>query len=227
LLVDVPDCVASLLELAELYINNNQLCSLSPAVTGRLTSLTHLALSNNMLTHLPREIGLLRALVVLDVRLSSAVSLVPLTHAPQQVFNNKLISVPVELGNLSRLRDLYLQKNQLQWLPIELDRLPAELRLLLVGNPLALLPATTTTNATRAQLPEIFAATTHIGMICERAMMICVALQDLDLPAFVTLKIVDEAVHENSVRMWAKWELITAVKHFRDRRNSLASGESA
>jgi hypothetical protein len=25
-------------------------------------------------------------------------------------------------------------------------------------------------------------------------------------------------VHENSIRMWAKWELITAVKHFRDRR---------
>jgi hypothetical protein len=38
----------------------------------------------------------------------------------------------------------------------------------------------------------------------------------------VTLQIIDEAVHENSIRirMWAKWELklITAVKHFRDRR---------
>jgi Leucine-rich repeat (LRR) protein len=73
LLVDVPDCVASLLELAELYVNNNQLYSLSPAVTGRLTSLTHLALSNNELTHLPHEIGLLRSLVVLDVRRSTLV----------------------------------------------------------------------------------------------------------------------------------------------------------
>ena len=124
---------------------------------------------------------------------------------------------------MSRLRDLYLQRNQLQWLPIELDRLPSDVRLLLVGNPLAALRSATTTNATRAQLPEIFAATTHIGMIRERAMTICVALQDLDLPAFVTLKIVDEAVHQNSVRMWAKWELITAVKHFHDRRNSLAA----
>jgi RimJ/RimL family protein N-acetyltransferase len=26
------------------------------------------------------------------------------------------------------------------------------------------------------------------------------------LPAFVTLQIIDEAVHENSIRMWAKWE---------------------
>jgi hypothetical protein len=65
---------------------------------------------------------------------------------------------------------------------------------------------------------EILAATTHIGMIRERATEICVGLQSLELPAFVTLQIIDEAVHENSIRMWAKWELITAVKHFRDRR---------
>jgi hypothetical protein len=65
---------------------------------------------------------------------------------------------------------------------------------------------------------EIIAATTHIGFIRERATEICIGLQDLELPAFVTLTIIDEAVHENSIRMWAKWELITAVKHFRDRR---------
>jgi hypothetical protein len=68
------------------------------------------------------------------------------------------------------------------------------------------------------RVKEIIAATTHIGMIRERATEICIGLQDLELPAFVTLTIVDEAVHENSIRMWAKWELITAVKHFRDRR---------
>ncbi len=65
---------------------------------------------------------------------------------------------------------------------------------------------------------EIIAATTHIGFIRERATEICIGLQDLELPAFVTLQIIDAAVHENSIRMWAKWELITAVKHFRDRR---------
>ena len=65
---------------------------------------------------------------------------------------------------------------------------------------------------------EIIAATTHIGMIRERATEICIGLQSLELPAFVTLTIIDEAVHENSIRMWAKWELITAVKHYRDRR---------
>ena len=69
-----------------------------------------------------------------------------------------------------------------------------------------------------SRIDEILAATTHIGFVRERATEICVALQDLELPAFVTLTILDEAVHENSIRMWAKWELITAVKHFRDRR---------
>jgi hypothetical protein len=65
---------------------------------------------------------------------------------------------------------------------------------------------------------EIIAAMTHIGTIRKRATEICIGLQDLELPAFVTLAIVDEAVHENSIRMWAKWELITVAKHFRDRR---------
>jgi hypothetical protein len=64
---------------------------------------------------------------------------------------------------------------------------------------------------------EILAATTHIGFIRERATEICVGLQRFELPAFVTLTIIDEAVHENSIRVWAKWELITAVKHFRQR----------
>ncbi len=67
---------------------------------------------------------------------------------------------------------------------------------------------------------EIIAASTHIGMIRERATEICIGLQSLELPAFVTLTIIDETVHENSIRMWAKWELITAVKHFRQRRDA-------
>jgi hypothetical protein len=66
---------------------------------------------------------------------------------------------------------------------------------------------------------EIIAAMTHIGTIRKRATEICIGLQDLELPAFVTLQIIDEAVHENSIRMWAKWELMTAVKHYRDRRS--------
>jgi hypothetical protein len=75
-------------------------------------------------------------------------------------------------------------------------------------------------NQCARRVNEIIAVSVaHIGMIRERATEICVGLQDLELPAFVTLQIVDAAVHENSIRMWAKWELITAVKHFRQRRD--------
>jgi hypothetical protein len=94
----------------------------------------------------------------------------------------------------------------------------------LSGNPLptiAGLPFALTVDCAKQcarRVSEIIAASTHIGTIRKRATEICIALQDLELPAFVTLQIIDEAVHENSIRMWAKWELITAVKHFRDRR---------
>jgi hypothetical protein len=85
------------------------------------------------------------------------------------------------------------------------------------GNPL---PLSDLSENSRARLEELFAVTTHIGMIRERATEICIGLQDLELPALITLEIIDEAVHENAIRMWAKWELITAVKHFLSRRRT-------
>jgi hypothetical protein len=94
----------------------------------------------------------------------------------------------------------------------------------LFGNPLPAIAGlpfeNTDDSATQCarRVNEILAAMTHIGFIRERATEICIGLQDLELPAFVTLQIIDEAVHENSIRMWAKWELITAAKHFRQRR---------
>ena len=54
-------------------------------------------------------------------------------------------------------------------------------------------------------------------MIGERATDVCIAMQQLDLPALLTLMIIDELL-PNSIRMWAKWELITAVKHYQQRR---------
>jgi hypothetical protein len=54
-------------------------------------------------------------------------------------------------------------------------------------------------------------------MIRPRATEICIGLQHLRLPALVTLKILD-AAFPNSIRMAAKWNLITTVKHFHDRR---------
>ncbi len=127
--------------------------------------------------------------------------------------------MPKELGQLPKLTHLWVRK----WvLLISFLNWPRTLQL--KGNQLPTITGLTfedtAVNAAECarRVNEIIAATTHIGMIRERATEICIAMQSLELPAFVTLQIIDEAVHENSIRMWAKWELITAVKHYRDRR---------
>jgi hypothetical protein len=129
--------------------------------------------------------------------------------------------LPAELGQLPKLthldvrhlRPLDLVPDSSSSLQISETPLPT-----IAGLPFVF----TTDNAAQCarRIDEILAATTHIGMIRSRATEICIGLQSLGLPAFVTLTILDldEAVHENSIRMWAKWELITAIKHFRQRR---------
>lgn len=58
--------------------------------------------------------------------------------------------------------------------------------------------------------------------IREPATEVCIALHELELPALITLGILDERF-PNVIRMWPKWEMITAVKHFHQRRASRAS----
>ena len=126
--------------------------------------------------------------------------------------------MPAELGQLPKLIRLSVRNLG------PLDLVPDLASLQLDGNQLptiAGLPFDGTIESAAEcvrRVNEIIAATTHIGMIRKRASEICIGLQSLELPAFVTLTIIDEAVHENSIRMWAKWELITAIKHFRQRR---------
>jgi hypothetical protein len=68
----------------------------------------------------------------------------------------------------------------------------------------------------RPRLLELFSATTHIGMIRDRAATVCFAMQDLELPAPLTLEIID-SLCPNNIRMWAKWMVITTIKHFHQR----------
>lgn len=58
---------------------------------------------------------------------------------------------------------------------------------------------------------------TKIKKVAERATVACVGLQDLGLPALVTLEIIDALV-PNNIRMAAKWDVIVTVKHFHDKR---------
>jgi hypothetical protein len=87
--------------------------------------------------------------------------------------------------------------------------------LYLQGN---LLPRVVSVNEQRDYtLKELFSVTKHIGMIRYAATTVCIGMHELALPALLTLMIIDE-LYENDIRMWAKWELITAVKHFHERR---------
>lgn len=53
----------------------------------------------------------------------------------------------------------------------------------------------------------------RVSLLRHRATEICIALEDVGLPALVTLYIIDAAL-PNNVQMAAKWALATTVKHF-------------
>jgi hypothetical protein len=52
----------------------------------------------------------------------------------------------------------------------------------------------------------------------ERLTEICIALQDLALPAWVTVQILDAARPWSTLPLHSKWNLVCAVKHFHDKR---------
>lgn len=199
-LTEIPSGVFAMPQLTVLHLTSNSLAALTPAI-GDLTQLTDLFLDENRLEVLPSAIGRLRALTTL------------------RLDRNALTSVPHELGRLQALRWLFLTNNRLRWLPISLQALPTTTRLLVSGNPLPI-PVSESKrglHSSRPVLDEILAATTAIGMIAEPATTAAIGLQDLELPALVTLEIID-ALFANNIRMAAKWDLVCAVKHFHQRR---------
>ena len=80
--------------LGKLYIDNNRLTHLHPAI-GHLRNLTHLDASNNEIMEIPQEIGML-------VNLKSLL-----------VFDNHLSLLPFELGHLYKLETLGIEGNPL------------------------------------------------------------------------------------------------------------------
>jgi hypothetical protein len=57
----------------------------------------------------------------------------------------------------------------------------------------------------------------RVNLIREKTTSICIGLQSMELPAWVTLQIVECACSPFSVcvPLFLKWELVTAVKHFK------------
>lgn len=52
----------------------------------------------------------------------------------------------------------------------------------------------------------------------ERLTDICIGLQDMQLPAWVTLQILDAACPRSTLQLHSKWSLVCAVKHFHEKR---------
>lgn len=188
-LYQLPEGLFTLTSLQVLTLFKNRFAVLPPAL-GLLTNLTTLSINDNAsLSHLPHELGRLHSLRLLCAD------------------NCVLVDVPPSLGHLP-LSLLALERNWLTWLPVELDLLPLDCELRLDWNPLALDGL-----IHRSRLPELFAVTTKIAMLRERAFVMCVGLQELELPALVTLEILD-AAWDNDVPMHLKWDLVVKVKHF-------------
>ena len=200
-----------------LTLANNHL-SRVPDSTFTLTQLRHLALTGNGITELPPAVGALRALLFLYVQ-HNALSTLPremalLTNLRSLlVFSNQLRSVPRELGKLERLEVLSLRDNELAFLPAELDDLPSTTDVRLMGNPL---PVPLVNSNCRSVLAR-FGRPDCIGLIRAAATTLAIALQELELPALVTLEVID-AAWPNSIAMHKKWDLVTAVKHWRQRQ---------
>jgi importin subunit alpha-6/7 len=70
--------------------------------------------------------------------------------------------------------------------------------------------------ATSAQLDDLAdtGIFSQLYVIRDRAATICIAMQELALPALLTLELLD-AAFPNDIPMHKKWQLVTAVKHFK------------
>lgn len=89
-----PSLFSDYMFLGKLYIDNNRLTHLHPAI-GQLRNLTHLDASNNDLHDIPEEIGMLVNLKYL------------------LLFDNNITLLPYEVGHLFKLEVLGIEGNPL------------------------------------------------------------------------------------------------------------------
>lgn len=115
-MIAIPQEIGRLTALNDLYVRR--------AFFGLARMLTALPqLNRNKITALSLELCRLHALKRLDVRFF--VALVASLTLRAQLSSNALTSLPSEMCQLTSLELLYVGKNQLAWLPMELDRLTA------------------------------------------------------------------------------------------------------
>ncbi|XP_050789234.1 LOW QUALITY PROTEIN: leucine-rich repeat and calponin homology domain-containing protein 4 [Gopherus flavomarginatus] len=124
---EVPEDACHLVSLEGLSLYHNCLRSIPPAIAN-LQSLTYLNLSRNQLTSLPPCLCRLplKVLVATNNKLASLPDeMGSLSNLRQlDVSCNELQALPASMGQLESLRDLNLRRNQLTALPEELSELP-------------------------------------------------------------------------------------------------------
>lgn len=123
------------LQLEELYLNSNDLESISDDIS-KLSNLKVLDLSSNHLLRLPPTIADLQQLEILNL----GIDLYKIGFAPYTK-RNHLLELPSEIGNLKKLRILNLSSNLLRSIPKELTQLRQLEKLNLNWNQLKNLPA--------------------------------------------------------------------------------------
>jgi Leucine-rich repeat (LRR) protein len=123
--------------------------------------------------------------------------------------HNQIPSLPDEIINLKLLDNIQIEHNGLQWVPMTFA---------FKGNLRTFQRAGNDLIPNFEDIADIVANTTHVGMIRHRLAAICIGLQELQLPALVLLEICDASVPSSRIKMKSKWDVIVAVKHWRDKR---------
>jgi hypothetical protein len=166
-----------------------------PPSLPSFTDLVDLDISENKLSILSPSICRMRTLTTLNIE------------------ENRIVRLPGGLAQMPSLRVLSIGGNELSWLPstfhitrpIYIDGLTNN----------RFWRHTDVIGRSSVTMSGIFAQTLdRLRVFADEFAEAAIGLQDLELPALVTLEILD-ALCPNAVRMAAKWDLIVAVKHFR------------
>jgi hypothetical protein len=161
-----------------------------PVSILRMSSVRKINVAWNEIDALPEQI----------VRLSSLETLL--------LYRNAIREIPWCVGRLPKLKEIDIRHNGCNWIPSTLFTIEGDLRAnLRIRNNKMLHGCDTLVEVDAMEsLADIRAFRYEFAEAC-------VGLQDLGLPALVTLEILD-ALCPNAVRMAAKWDFIVAVKHF-------------
>jgi hypothetical protein len=133
----------------------------------------------------------------------------------------RMVSIPNAIASLHNLEDFDISNNwTMEKISGAVGLLPKLANLDMRGCWPRVMPSTLLRLGTRMQ-PKQTVIENQVEEDCENVRVfeyefaeVCFGLQDLGLPALVTLEILD-ALCPNAVPMHNKWDLITTVKHFR------------